>query len=134
KHACYAPYECDASGSRAHSPSKPMPADGPPLRRPGRAHLRGPCQCLANIAKADNCVAHNIFSFGLLSPTAPRTIEGRPQGVMSDLRQAAVDGELAGGHEAAVGRRKKGRRRSDLRRISHALERIHRGEDLQAFL
>ena len=52
----------------------------------------------------------------------------------SDLRQAAVDGELAGGHEAAVLRREKGSRRPDLRRIGHALERSHRGVDLLALL
>src|ERR1019366_1128059 len=47
-----------------------------------------------------------------------------------DLRQAAVDGELAGGHEAAVVRREKGSRRSDLSRIGHALEQSHRGVEL----
>src|SRR5580693_10440548 len=52
----------------------------------------------------------------------------------SELRQAAVDGDLAGGHEAAVRRREKGSHRSDLRGISHALERIERGEYLHPFL
>src|ERR1700748_2341284 len=36
----------------------------------------------------------------------------------SEWRQAAVNGDLAGGHEAAVRRREKGRRRPDLRRIA----------------
>src|SRR5690606_41406384 len=40
----------------------------------------------------------------------------------SDLRQAAVDGELAGGHEAAVRRCEKGSRRAELRRIGHRSE------------
>src|SRR6185295_12370624 len=44
--------------------------------------------------------------------------------VGSDLRQAAVDCDLTGGHEAAVRRREKGSRRPDLRRIAHALERL----------
>ena len=52
----------------------------------------------------------------------------------SDLRQAAVDGELAGSHEAAVVGREKGRRRPDLRWIGHALEWSHRGVDLLALL
>src|SRR4051794_17344898 len=52
----------------------------------------------------------------------------------SDLRQPAVNGEFAGSHEAAVVRREKGRRRPDLRRIGHALERSHRGVDLLALL
>src|SRR5579871_6546940 len=37
---------------------------------------------------------------------------GATQG--SELCEAAVDGDFAGGHEAAVRRREKGRRRSDL--------------------
>src|ERR1700733_10300480 len=45
----------------------------------------------------------------------------------SELRQPAVDGELAGGHEAAVRRREKGSHGPDLRRIGHALKRRHRG-------
>jgi hypothetical protein len=53
---------------------------------------------------------------------------------LSELRQAAVDGDLAGGHEAAVRRCEKGSRRPDLRRIGHALKRRHRGEDLLALL
>src|SRR6476661_9148716 len=52
----------------------------------------------------------------------------------SDLRQAAVDGDLAAGHEAAVRRREKGSRRPDLRRIAHALERSHRAVDREARL
>ena len=40
------------------------------------------------------------------------------------MRQAAIDGNLAGGHEAAVRRREKGSRRPDLRWIAHALERM----------
>ena len=40
----------------------------------------------------------------------------------------AVDGELAGGHKAAIRRREKGRRRPDFRRFGHALQRSHRGE------
>jgi DNA-binding transcriptional LysR family regulator len=51
---------------------------------------------------------------------------------VSELRQAAIDGNLAGGHEAAVRRRKKGSRSTGLRRIGHALKRRHRGEDLLA--
>src|SRR5450432_338937 len=52
----------------------------------------------------------------------------------SELRKAAVNGDLAGGHEAAVRRREKGGHRPDLRRIGHALERIERGEELHALL
>src|SRR5450432_1422057 len=52
----------------------------------------------------------------------------------SELRKAAVNGDLAGGHEAAVRRREKGGHRCDLRRFGHALERVHRGEGLLAFL
>src|SRR3546814_1599911 len=52
----------------------------------------------------------------------------------SDLRQATVHRELAGGHEAAVIRREEGRPRRDFRRLGHAPERIHPGEHLQAFL
>src|ERR1039458_4792798 len=48
--------------------------------------------------------------------------------------ELAVDGELAGGHEAAVVRREKGSSRPDLRRIGHALERSHRGVDFLALL
>jgi hypothetical protein len=51
-----------------------------------------------------------------------------------ELRKAAVNGDLAGGHEAAVRRREKGGHRSDLRRIGHALERSHRGVELHALL
>src|SRR3954471_10186265 len=51
---------------------------------------------------------------------------------VSELRQAAVDGDFAGGHEAAVRRGEKGGHGPDLRRIGHALERRHRGEDLLA--
>ena len=59
------------------------------------------------------------------SPAAPIALE---------LRQPAVDRDLAGGHEAAVLRSEKSGHRSDLRRIGHALERGHRGEDLLALL
>src|ERR1700730_7888404 len=52
----------------------------------------------------------------------------------SELRQAAVDGDLAGGHEAAVVRREECSRRPELRRITHALERSHRAVGLQALL
>src|SRR6202163_2319434 len=52
----------------------------------------------------------------------------------SELRKAAVDGDLAGGHEAAVRRREKGGHGPDLRRIGHALEWSHRGVDLLALL
>src|ERR1700759_2448736 len=52
----------------------------------------------------------------------------------SDLREAAVDVDLAGGHEAAVRRREKGGRRCELCRFGHALERIGIGEGLLAFL
>src|ERR1700722_20851604 len=52
----------------------------------------------------------------------------------SELRKAAVNGDLAGGHEAAVRRREKYSHRCDLRRIGHALERSHRGEGLLALL
>src|SRR5450756_1278493 len=52
----------------------------------------------------------------------------------SDLRQAAVDGDLAAGHEAAVRRRKKGSHGPELRRIAHALEPSHRAVGLQALL
>src|SRR6266568_4832333 len=38
----------------------------------------------------------------------------------SKLRQAAVGGDLAGGHEAAVRRREKGSHRPNFRRIGHA--------------
>src|ERR1017187_9261347 len=52
----------------------------------------------------------------------------------SELRKAAVNGDLAAGHEAAVLRREKGGHGPDLRRIGHALKRSHRGEDLHALL
>src|SRR6202163_3074965 len=52
----------------------------------------------------------------------------------SELRKAAVNGDLAGGHEAAVRRREKGSRRPDLCRIAHALERSHRAVVRQALL
>src|SRR6202051_4169133 len=52
----------------------------------------------------------------------------------SELRKAAIDGDFAGGHEAAVRRGEKGGHSPDLRRIGHALERSHRGEDLLALL
>src|SRR3954453_18945317 len=52
----------------------------------------------------------------------------------SELRQAAVDGDFAGGHEAAVRRGEKGGHGPDLRGIGHALQRGHRGKDLLAFL
>ena len=95
---------------------------------------KGVGECLAYLAESYNCVAH-MFSFGLPSPTALRIIEWSAVGrSASDLRQAAVDGDLAGGHEAAVRRREKGSRRPDLRRIGHALERSHRGVGLQALL
>src|ERR1700733_11961281 len=53
---------------------------------------------------------------------------------LSELRKAAVDGELAGGHEAAIRRREEGSRRPELRRIAHALERSHGAVGLQALL
>ena len=59
---------------------------------------------------------------------------GRDRCSASELRQAAVHGELAGGHEAAVRRRQEGSRRPELRRIAHALERSHRAVGLQALL
>src|ERR1700726_2230500 len=89
---------------------------------------------LAYLAESYNCVAHN-FSLWFTEPYGPpnsRMECRRASG--SDLRWAAVDGEFAGGHEAAVLRREKGSRRSDLRRIGHALERSHRGVDLLALL
>src|SRR5580704_15171667 len=52
----------------------------------------------------------------------------------SELRKAAVNGDLAAGHEAAVRRREKGSSSPELRRITHALERSHRAVGLQAFL
>src|ERR1700691_1567682 len=78
-------------------------------------------------------------SYILLGFTTP---DGAPNNRMerlagrgaSELRKAAVDGDLAGGHEAAVRRREKGSRRPDLRRIAHALERSHRAVGLQALL
>ena len=51
-----------------------------------------------------------------------------------ELRKTAVDGDLAGGHEAAVRRREKGSRRPDLRRIANVLERSHRAVGLQTLL
>ena len=42
--------------------------------------------------------------------------------------------DLAGGHEAAVWRSEKGGHRCDLRRFGHALEWVHSGEGLLAFL
>src|SRR5580704_14973825 len=48
----------------------------------------------------------------------------------SDLRQAAVDGDLAAGHEAAVRRREKGSHGPDLHGIAHALQRSHRAVNL----
>src|SRR5450755_3421057 len=75
------------------------------------------------------------FSLGLARPTGSEYRMERPAGrSASELRKAAVNGDLAGGHEAAVRRREKRGHRSDLRRIGHALERIHRGEGLHAFL
>src|ERR1700684_3474795 len=65
---------------------------------------------------------------------APNNRMERRRASLSDLRQAAVDGELAAVHEAAVVRREKGSRRPELRRITHALERSHRAVGLQAFL
>src|SRR5258706_12178251 len=66
---------------------------------------------------------------------APNNRMERPPGrSASELREAAVDGDLAGGHEAAVLRREKGGHGSDLRRVGHALERSHRGKDLLALL
>jgi len=62
------------------------------------------------------------FCFSLLNFVARRSA--------SDLARAAVDGELPSRHEAAVVRREKGRRRPDLSRIGHALERSHRGVEL----
>src|ERR1700722_6423646 len=50
-----------------------------------------------------------------------------------DLRQSAVDCDLAAGHEAAVRRREKSSHRPELRRITHTLERSHRAVSLQAF-
>src|ERR1700681_2254610 len=58
----------------------------------------------------------------------------RPGRSASELRKAAVNGDLAGGHEAAVRRREKGGHRSDLRWIGHALERSDRGVELHALL
>src|SRR6202789_1529997 len=52
----------------------------------------------------------------------------------SNLRQAAVDGKLAAGHEAAVVRREKGSRRPEFRRIPHALEPSLRAIGLQSRL
>ena len=97
---------------------------------------KGVGEGLAYLAESYNCVAH-MFSFGLPNPTALRIIEwsavkGECVRFGLNLREATVNGEFAGGHEAAVVRREKGRRRPDLRRIGHALERSHRGVDLLA--
>src|SRR5690606_5103653 len=54
-----------------------------------------PRQGLADLAEADDCVAHALFLW-FTEATALRTIEWsavRPSA--SDLREAAVDGELA---------------------------------------
>ncbi len=78
-------------------------------------------------------VAHRI-SFGFARPAGYSCRTERPaERGASELCQAAVDGDLAGGHEAAVRRREKGGYRTDLCRIGHALERSHRSEDLLAF-
>lgn len=57
---------------------------------------------LANLAEADNCVAHGWF-LGSLRPAGSgfrmERLAGREK---SDLRQAAINGNFAGGHEAAV--------------------------------
>src|SRR5579859_1907707 len=81
-------------------------------------------QSIADVAEADNCVGHDVVSqiIGVTGPSA------------SELRKAAVNGDLAGGHEAAVRRGEKGGRRCDLGRIGHAFERSHRSEDLLALL
>src|ERR1039458_2033047 len=78
---------------------------------------KGVGECLAYLAESYNCVAH-MFSFGLPNPTALRIIEwsavkGECVRFGLNLREATVDGELAGGHEAAVRRREEGSRRSD---------------------
>ncbi len=66
---------------------------------------------------------------------APNNRMERPAGrSASELRESAVNGDLARGHEAAVRRREKGSHGSDLRRIGHALERGHRGVSLLALL
>src|SRR5579871_452757 len=52
----------------------------------------------------------------------------------SQLRQAAVNGDLTAGHEAAVRRCEKGGCRPDLRRIAHVLGRSHGAVGLQALL
>src|ERR1700686_3276813 len=65
---------------------------------------------------------------------APNNRMERRRASLSDLRQAAVDGKLAAGHEAAVRRREKGSSRPELRRIAHALEPSHRAVGLQARL
>ena len=69
-----------------------------------------------------------------LQLAGPQPHEPRVTSPSSDLREATVDGDLAGGHEAAVLRREKGSHRPELRRIGHALERIHRGERLHALV
>src|SRR5580692_2408261 len=52
----------------------------------------------------------------------------------SELRKAAVNGDLAGGHKTADRRREKGSSSRDLRRIAHVLERGHGAVGLQALL
>jgi hypothetical protein len=46
------------------------------------------------------------------------------------LRETAINGDFAGGHETAVRRRQESRRRRDLRWFGHALERSHGSKHL----
>src|SRR3546814_18176310 len=62
-----------------------------------------------------------------LRPLERRAAARRP----SDLRQAAVHRELAGGHEAAVLSRANGRPRAAFRLVGHALHRFRQGEHLR---
>ncbi len=88
---------------------------------------------LADIAEANNCVAHMFLLWFTTPCGAPNKSEHRRRSG-SELRQAAVDGDLTGGHEAAVVRREEGSRRPEFRRIAHALERSHRAVGLLALL
>src|SRR5450830_1632838 len=92
------------------------------------------------LAKAWPILPKPIIAYLIRSPWVYRALRraeqsnGAPGRRASELCKTAVNGDLAGGHEAAVRRGEKGRHGRDFCRISHTLKRSHRRVGLLARL
>src|SRR5450830_465369 len=92
------------------------------------------------LAKAWPILPKPIIAYLIRSPWVYRALRraeqsnGAPGRRASELCKTAVNGDLAGGHEAAVRRSEKGGHGRDFCRISHTLKRSHRRVGLLARL